>query len=79
MACFVAAIAGSALAQDYPNKPIKLIVSFGPGGGADIVGRILAQSMAEKLGQSLFVDNRGGGASIIGTLAIATAAIVLRA
>jgi tripartite-type tricarboxylate transporter receptor subunit TctC len=76
---FIAALAASVLiaapaaAQDYPNKPIRLIVSFGPGGGADIVGRILGQAMAEKLGQPVVVENRPGAAGTIGNEAVARA------
>ncbi|WP_051237218.1 Bug family tripartite tricarboxylate transporter substrate binding protein [Ottowia thiooxydans] len=58
----------SALAADpYPNKPVKMIVPFSPGGTGDIVGRLMGTKMAEGLGQSVVVENRGGGASIIGT------------
>src|SRR5262245_43570012 len=53
-ACLLAA--APATAQDYPNKPIRLIVSFGPGGGADIVGRILGQAISEKLGQPVVIE-----------------------
>ena len=73
LACALAIVASSASAQDYPNKPIKLIVSFGPGGGADIVGRILGQSMAEKLGQPVVIENRPGAAGTIGNEAVARA------
>ena len=66
-------LAMPASAQDYPNKPIKLIVSFGPGGGADIVGRILGQSISEKLGQPVVVENRPGAAGTIGNEAVARA------
>ena len=73
-ACALAlGFAAPAVAQDYPNRPIKLIVSFGPGGGADIVGRILAQSMAEKLGQPVIIENRPGAAGAIGNEAVARA------
>ena len=71
LAC--ALIAAPAAAQDYPNKPIKLIVSFGPGGGADIVGRILGQAMQEKLGQPVVIENRPGAAGTIGNEAVARA------
>src|SRR5947209_13756588 len=74
IACaFAFGFAQPASAQDYPNKPIKLIVSFGPGGGADIVGRILGQSMAEKLGQPVVIENRPGAAGTIGNEAVARA------
>jgi tripartite-type tricarboxylate transporter receptor subunit TctC len=71
LAC--ALIAAPAAAQDYPNKPIKLVVSFGPGGGADIVGRILGQAMQEKLGQPVVIENRPGAAGTIGNEAVARA------
>ena len=74
---FVAAtsLAGRrAQAQQYPQRPIRVVVPYAAGGASDIVARLVAGAMGEKLGQSLFVDNRGGGASIIGTQAIATAA-----
>ena len=72
-ACALVGFTLPAPAQDYPNKPIKLIVSFGPGGGADIVGRILAQSMQEKLGQPVVIENRPGAAGTIGNEAVARA------
>src|SRR3954470_5590651 len=74
IAALACALSGApAAAQDYPNKPIKLIVSFGPGGGADIVGRILRQAMAEKLGQPMVIENRPGAAGTIGNEAVARA------
>jgi tripartite-type tricarboxylate transporter receptor subunit TctC len=63
-----------AQAQQYPQRPIRVVVPYAAGGASDIVARLVAAAMGEKLGQSLFIDNRGGGASIIGTQAIATAA-----
>src|SRR5437879_12338983 len=52
--------AGSALAQDYPNRPVKIIVPYAPGGSTDIIGRIVARRLTESLGQSFLVDNRPG-------------------
>jgi tripartite-type tricarboxylate transporter receptor subunit TctC len=63
----------SAQAQEWPQKPIRIIVSFGPGGGTDIIGRILAQSMAEKLGQPVVIENRPGAAGTLGNEAVARA------
>lgn len=54
-------------AQDYPNKPIRLIVPFGAGGGSDFVGRLIGQKLTEQMGQTVVVDNRPGAASLLGT------------
>ena len=56
-----------ALAQDYPNKPIRMIVPWPPGGATDILGRLVAQEMFKNWGQSVIVENRGGASGIIGT------------
>jgi len=61
----------SALAQDYPNKPIRLIVPFPPGGGNDTLGRILAQRLSTALGQQVFVDNKAGAGGNLGTELVA--------
>src|ERR1700722_2171372 len=58
--------AGSAAAQSYPTKPIKLVVPFAPGGPADVIGRIIGQQLNIILGQSLVVENRGGAGGTIG-------------
>jgi len=63
-----------AVAQDYPNRPITLIVPFPPGGSTTIVGRIVADKMSEVLGQSIVVDNRGGAGGTIGSRAVAKSA-----
>jgi tripartite-type tricarboxylate transporter receptor subunit TctC len=62
-----------ALAADYPSKPIRLIVPYAPGGGADAVARVVAQHVGDRLGQSVVVENRGGAGSIIGTDLVAKA------
>ncbi len=58
--------AGSALAQDFPAKPIRFIVPSTPGSSVDIVGRVMAPEMAKILGQAIVVENRPGGANLIG-------------
>jgi tripartite-type tricarboxylate transporter receptor subunit TctC len=58
---------GAHAQQAYPTKPIRLIVPFPPGGGADIVARIIAQKVAESFGVPVVVDNRAGAAGMLGT------------
>ncbi len=67
------ALIAPAAAQDYPNKPIRIIVPFGPGGGGDIVGRIFGQSLQEKLGQPVVIENKPGAAGTLGNELIARA------
>jgi tripartite-type tricarboxylate transporter receptor subunit TctC len=65
--------AGSAAAQSYPNRPVKLIVPFPAGGPPDVIARIVADSMSARLGQSVVVDNRPGAGATIGTRSVANA------
>ena len=63
----------SAAAQDFPNKPIRLIVPFPPGGPNDIIARVIGQRMSELTRQPVLIDNRGGQAGVLGTDAVAKA------
>jgi len=67
------AFAAGAGAQDYPSKPIRVLVPFAPGGAVDTTARILAQKMTERLGWQFVVDNRPGGNGFIATTAVAKA------
>ena len=67
LAPLLAFAAAPASADDYPSHPIKLVVPYAPGGGADAVGRIIAKRVSETIGQPIVVENRGGAGSIIGT------------
>lgn len=58
--------AGGALAQDYPVKPIKLIVPFAPGGGNDAIARLLGRQLSASLGQPVIIDNRAGAGGRLG-------------
>jgi tripartite-type tricarboxylate transporter receptor subunit TctC len=69
----VALLAGHALAQTYPAKPIRVIVAFAPGGGTDILARATAQKLTEAWGQSVVVENRPGAGGNIGTELVARA------
>ena len=61
-------------AAEYPDRPVRLIVPFPPGGSNDVVGRLVANQLSEKLGHKVFVDNRGGAGGVLGTEAAAAAA-----
>ena len=67
IAAIALACAAAANAQNYPNKPIRLIVGFAPGGNTDTVARIVGQKLGERLGGQVIVDNRGGAGGTLGT------------
>ncbi|MCE9661360.1 MAG: tripartite tricarboxylate transporter substrate binding protein [Burkholderiales bacterium] len=71
LAAGLAMLAPWAAAQDYPSRPVRIIVPFAAGGPADVYARFLAQRLQESLGQAFVVDNRPGAGSIIGTDAVA--------
>src|SRR3546814_13607386 len=63
----LAAPASAQDAADFPNKPIRLIVPFAPGGGTDLVARLVADAMTKNIGQTIVVANPGGGGTVHGT------------
>jgi len=84
MRSFLSLLAGAAIlllalaapasaADDYPNRPVRLIIPFPPGGSNDVVGRLVAKQLSEKLGQQVFVDNRVGAGGVLGTQAASVA------
>jgi tripartite-type tricarboxylate transporter receptor subunit TctC len=71
--CLIAACAFGASAQEYPSHPLRLVVPFAPGGGADIVARAIAAPLAKRLGQPIVVDNKPGGGATLGADLVAKA------
>jgi tripartite-type tricarboxylate transporter receptor subunit TctC len=71
LAVFALLLGQSALAQDFPERPVRLIVPFAAGGGTDLSARAVAQKMTEAWGQPVLVENRPGGTGIVGTEAVA--------
>ena len=70
----VSAFPQTAFAQSWPNKPIKFVVGFAPGGATDVVGRLMAKKIGDALGQPIVIENRAGGSSNIGAELVARAA-----
>lgn len=74
LGCALAAMAGApALAQQYPDKPIKMIVAWPPGGGTDAVARIVARHLSDRLKQQVVIENRSGASGQVGTEFVARA------
>ncbi|ARP83470.1 hypothetical protein CAL12_23380 [Bordetella genomosp. 8] len=73
IALIVSCMAASGAAAEFPDRPIRLIMPFSPGGPTDMVARVLAQHAGQRLGQTIVVENRAGANGIIGTGAVATA------
>src|SRR5262249_53155272 len=74
VSCLVACALSPAYAQDYPNRPIRVIVTTSPGGISDVFLRALGEALHQRLGQPLVIENRAGGNMIIGARACAEAA-----
>ncbi len=66
-------VSGTALAQQYPTKPVKIVVPFPPAGVTDIISRLVAQKLSEKLGQQFYVENVAGAAGNLGMAQVARA------
>ncbi|MDM0047113.1 tripartite tricarboxylate transporter substrate binding protein [Variovorax dokdonensis] len=73
MALLLATVAFGAAAQDYPSRPLRLVVPFAPGGGADFVARAIAAPLSKRLGQPVVVDNKPGGGATLGADIVAKA------
>src|SRR5215467_7383467 len=63
----VIVLATPVAAQDYPTKPIRMIIPFPPGGGSDVTGRVVATALGERLGKQVIVDNRAGAGGVVGS------------
>ena len=72
--CIMVFASTPVLAQNFPNKPIKLVVPFAVGGGTDILAREIAPGLSQAIGQTVIVDNRGGAGGNIGSDFVAKAA-----
>ncbi len=73
-AAMVAVFAQAALAQNYPTRPVRVIVPYPPGGGTDILARPIMAKVAERMGYPFLIDNRGGATGMLGTDLVAKAA-----
>src|SRR5258706_13044528 len=71
---FLFLISSGVAAQGYPDKPVRLIIPFPPGGSNDVVGRVIGAQLGERLGQTVIIDNRGGAGGTIGIAPAAKAA-----
>src|SRR5438309_10427626 len=74
LACIAALAGAAASAQDYPAKPVRLVVGFAAGGPTDVIARVIAQDMAMALGQGVVVENKTGANALIATEAVKRAA-----
>jgi tripartite-type tricarboxylate transporter receptor subunit TctC len=69
----VSPIAGSAAAEEWPTRPVKIVVPFAPGGPADVLGRLVADNLSRQFNQPFYVENRAGGAGMLGVKLVAAA------
>ncbi len=70
----LSAIAGTSLAQGYPNKVVKVQIPFAPGGTTDIIGRVISEPLGKALGQVVLIENKAGGGGVVGAAELARAA-----
>ena len=73
LAVLLAIISGAVLAQDYPSRPIRFVVSYPPGGGVDLMWRLVANALSARVGQPVVVENRAGAGGAVGTGVVAKA------
>ena len=73
VALAIAMLHGRASAQDYPNRPITLMVPLAPGGGMDFIARTIGAKLSERLGKPVLIENRPGGGTVVATVALAKA------
>src|SRR4051812_7893914 len=73
VALFVAASFAQASAEDYPTRPVRMVVDFGPGAVADVIARAMAARMSQSLGQQIVIENRPGAGSSLGAEYVARA------
>jgi tripartite-type tricarboxylate transporter receptor subunit TctC len=71
LAALLSVIAGGAFAQNYPTRPVRLVVPFPPGGNVDVFSRMLFREVEKNLGTNIVIDNRGGANGIIGADVVA--------
>lgn len=73
VAAWAIAPAATGQAQDYPSKPVRIVVAYAPGGSTDLVARLIGEELGQKFGWRIVVDNRAGGGTLIGTETVARA------
>src|SRR5881227_2081044 len=69
--CAALLVSGAAFAQQYPTKPVKILIPFPAGGVTDIAGRLIAQRLSEKLGQQFYIENQAGAGGNLGMANVA--------